>query len=268
MPRQRIASTERPQIAAMYQNGATLDELGSRYGVTARAIAYVLDTQHVPRRGVRTAGRKYAVHDDAFSQLNPEVAYWLGFLMADGTVLAAEGFRVELQLADHAHLESLRSFVGDFRRPVVVTARGTAALTVKSEGIGRDLRRFGIVERKSYGACASPELTKYPSFWLGIIDGDGSVGDYFHKKRGRTYPLITVAGSRPLMEQFATFVAAVTHGNQVNVYRTRGDVLTQVRVNGKRAVALAQILYEASPVALARKHLPASRWLNTLQEAR
>ena len=55
--------------------------------------------------------RTCQLNEQAFSKLTPEAAYWVGFLMADGSIVG-RSVGIALALKDAGHLELFRAFMG------------------------------------------------------------------------------------------------------------------------------------------------------------
>jgi transposase-like protein len=236
-----------PEVVDQYKAGASQTELAGRFGFSLSTISRILDRSGVDRRSLyESHARKYAVNHKAFSDLTSESAYWAGFLMADGCVYGRARVQLTSHVRDEAHLKRFLRFVGSPSRPLIRRDAMATAL-VNSAEIVNDLGRQGVVPRKSYGARASEEIARIPSFWLGMIDGDGTIGAV-------RAPYISLCGSRPLLEQYTLFLAdAVLDGHRQRITRRRPDGLCFVVVEGESARRLAELLYSSSPVCLPRK---------------
>jgi hypothetical protein len=79
--------------------------------------------------------------------------------------------------------------------------RPAAEARIFSARIVQALGRHGVVPRKTATLELSREAAERPSVWLGLLDGDGSVGIY----GGGRQPRVSFAGTRRLMEQCEGF---------------------------------------------------------------
>lgn len=249
----RLAAAEVAQVAQRYLAGESSRAIADCFGVSDVAVLNWLKKLGVSTRNASEARRLYPVWDEAFAKLTPESAYWIGFLMADGCVHDESKVSVGLSQTDAQHLYKLRSFLRCEERPVYrVVSNRSYQFKVHSRQIVSDLRRYGVIPRKSLVAKAKAGVDAHPSFWLGVLDGDGCIGI----SRGRLR--VRFAGAQALMQQLVRFLAE----NQVrgrnstfNVGITKGrNGLCEVAVLGQRAANLLRLLYESSPVYLARKH--------------
>jgi hypothetical protein len=126
---------------------------------------------------------------------------------------------------------------------------------VYSRRLVHDLRAWGIVERKSFvGLSIHPKLAAFPSFWLGVIDGDGSI---FQTRRAT----VVLWGHPQLIAQYREFLAATVLAGRRQAIRTRADGLAGLTLDGRSAITLLRLLYRSSPVSLERKRVVAERLL-------
>lgn len=126
------------------------------------------------------------VNENYFKQWSPQMAYWLGFLAADGCV-SEKKHRLTLVLksSDNCCLQQLKNdlnFQGKIHEYQYNTGVGTsfpsANLTIYSRTIVADLGQYGIIPNKTY--LTESYLDKIPVpyqkfFSFGFLDGDGSI---------------------------------------------------------------------------------------------
>lgn len=107
----------------------------------------------------------------------PEVAYWIGFLMADGSI-RGNTISLCLSIKDLDHLKKYQSFLVT-SKPIRIyknIKQGTTScsLGVYSKKMVQDLANYGIMPRKT----GKEQIRNIPSeyirdFILGFFDGDG-----------------------------------------------------------------------------------------------
>lgn len=175
---------------------------------------------------------KYTLNENAFEKLDDTASYWLGVLMADGSVDHQRGIsRLRLGLKDTTLVEEFRDFLGS-NHPI--KDRGDAhILEVTSHHLVKSLEQYGIVPNKTKTAKAHPDLVGRAAFWRGVIDGDGCT----YVRKG--YPHIVLVGSENLMDQFLAFVK-----DQVDTRATvRPDgSIFRVSLGGSRYSTLVETL--------------------------
>jgi hypothetical protein len=267
----RPTDHEVARFKEMYAAGRTVTEIASKTRWHRGTVA-----RHLRLAGVRvrTGGelaRQWPVRHDAFSPpLDAEAWYWLGFLAADGSV---SGTCVTLTQKNACEpvLRRFLAFLGSGARPLQSVGYGTAKRAmVCSRQLVADLRRHGVVPRKTYVLKASSEAARESAFWLGVFDGDGSI-----TISSDGVPKISLFGTEALMLQFRDFMAQrdVTARRHA-VCRRRNELLWQVRAQGETAMRLARLwldswnpsleekrarLVRAASYTHARSHTPAAR---------
>lgn len=130
--------------------------------------------------------RKYSCNDFIFDILNPQVAYWLGFITADGYVYEKRNkLVIVLKEEDILQLENFKEFL-NFTGPIFHRKREVKGIeypiveiTITSKHIIETLvNKYKIFANKTYMDIKtfqyiSQEYKKY--FYMGFFDGDGSI---------------------------------------------------------------------------------------------
>lgn len=163
-----------------------------------RSVAY--KCKIAPGRGKSTFSyrptRHFSVNDDYFATPTIENCYWAGLIASDGCILSDNLLQLGLQTDDQYILEEFKRQI-HFEGPVysykknysykgIVSDKFYSSLSINSLKIVSDLRNnFNITRRKSLN-LQPPNLNKeelIDSFIVGLIDGDGSVGNYSCKRQ-------------------------------------------------------------------------------------
>lgn len=235
------------ELSERYLNGESSGQIAAALGVTDSAVLSRIKT--VPRREAGWAVRSFPVRHDAFKDpSNPAVAYWAGFLMADGCVYDTGRVTLALQERDRGHVEAWLNFLGSFDKPLQSqppsSSRTHAAVRgqVSSRRIAEDLKRHGVVPRKTHaGIPASDALASQAAFWRGMVDGDGTIG----LPQGKYGPVLSLCGSPVVMSQFADFLAAaIPDFRRPSVHeRKDSSVIRVVQMSGVRAREGVRLLW-------------------------
>ena len=199
-------------IVRSYQAGDRVRRIASEHGLSRPRVRRIAARAGVPARSGWQ--RQYPINEAAFDRPTP-IGWWLiGLLAADGSIHAAEN-RISLcqSTKDIDVLHAFYEYVGCPERPVTMLnlsqaakarqlPRGPAAeARVFSKRLVRALARHGVVPRKTGSMKLSEEASRRAAAWLGVLDGDGSVGIY---RSGRA-PKLSFAGSEALMVQCQCF---------------------------------------------------------------
>lgn len=172
------------------------------------------------------------VNLSCFDTWTPEMAYWLGFIAADGSVRADTNYiHVTLQKCDEGHLEKLRVFMNlpkECLKDVTTKYRGEdviqTRLALSNAYLKERLMKLGILPNKSH--LGINFLDYVPSeyrvyFILGYFDGDG----------GYSYETVMVnfVGSFVFMKAVRDFFFETFALNAVDVLQANGNTLFAVR---------------------------------------
>lgn len=130
---------------------------------------------------------KYSVNDEYFSHWTPQMAYWVGFIVADGSISKRDKHLLRISQAsiDEYMLERFKNdlkFTGPIRRGTNTLSNGKtypfSVVSINNEKIVQDLKNMGIVSNKTYIDFNYLEKIplKYRKYFIvGLFDGDGTV---------------------------------------------------------------------------------------------
>ena len=168
-----MAEPERSEAVRQYTEGLSIAEVAKNLGFTEPGMRGLL-----VRRGVVLRRTVHTLRHDAFDLLTPEACYWLGFLFADGCVTYRAGhlpqISVGLAQRDREHLVSLRTFLGSTSSISAPSpTHGSCQFSVRSARLAERMTALG-----RYDGPLDERLTESRDFWRGVVDGDGSIGQY------------------------------------------------------------------------------------------
>jgi hypothetical protein len=246
---------------ARYASGEKVTAIARELGISRSRIRLLAAGAGLPPRS--DWQRRYPLDETAFDHPT-NVGWWLiGLLAADGSIHAAE-HRVTLcqTLGDADVLYAFYDYVGCPNRPLTMLnlskevqqrqypRRPAAEARIFSRRIVRALARHGIVPGKTATTELSSEAASNPAVWLGLLDGDGSVGIYRHGRDVR----VRFAGTRQVMTQCERFwrgVVPFDASTPAAHPHSRGIWVFDLA--GAKARRAAEVLLAASPVSMARK---------------
>ena len=134
--------------------------------------------------------------EDYFSKIDSnDKAYWLGFLLTDGTVSKKSGIEITLLEEDGYILEKFQNDLGLSGHTRTVYANGIPykRVTVWSVNMISDLEKYGVVPNKTKILKFPKNIKKkfIPSLLRGMFDGDGGITigytTRFYKHRNKSY---------------------------------------------------------------------------------
>jgi Mor family transcriptional regulator len=263
----RVSQSSRVAIISGYEAGANMTQLAVEHDTNTTTIGRILRTGKVTAKPHSEARRKLPMNQGAFDDAlnNPEAAYWIGLLMADGCVHMPDyGAVVKLSLAieDIEHVERFRHFIGGVQHTISIihdiktNRQPSACVSFCSMRLAKSLMRFGVTPNKTHTAKVIG-LEMNPHFWRGVIDGDGSL--YFHAFRGVHYAGLSLCGSQNLTQQFVSFVRHHQPKCRITARPSKGIWATGSA--GSYIFNIIRLLYEGANVSLRRKQDIADHFL-------
>ncbi len=271
LPPRKPPQPERDRaIVEAYARGERIHRIAAMHHISRSRVRVVAARAGLPPRSGWQ--RRYPLDEAAFDRPT-SIGWWLiGLLAADGSINARE-HRVSLcqSTRDEDVLRAFYRYVGCPDRPLTMLRlsedarrrqwprQPAAEARIFSKRIVAALARHGVVPRKTESMTLSVEASKRPAVWLGLLDGDGSLGIY---RQGRA-PRLVFSGAVPLMQQCEQFWRERLgfEGPRPSARPHRGGIWAFV-LYGSKAVVAAQILLAASTVSMRRKRAVLSEIAN------
>lgn len=252
MCKRKLTREQEKDIRDKYLRGWLVEDLKQQYGFkTKKSIYDIVERNGGGKRSfsdtmdIKHPGRKmdFSIID------NPFKAYFIGLMLTDGWV---HNKSIGLSMTDKDVIE----FVCDqFQKKCsVIHKPGNRKVQyrfiINSERIVNDLKRFGIVERKSL-TLQPPRLkkceVKYLSFLMrGIIDGDGWI-----RKDGNEFFICSmsydfISWCKRVFENHYRFIP-------LNLMQRQGDIW-EIRTSDIRNMMLLYIHIYYTPYGMNRKY--------------
>jgi transposase len=251
---EKLNEYQKLRMVDLYKSGESATQIARQLQVSAPTVYYWLHRLGVILR--ESPGSQ--LRHDAFDELSPEAAYWVGFLFADGSVgrkRRSGPISVRLSERDSKHLVKLQEFLNSSHTISIAPAGNYGGYSSKpsmhlmftSERLTQQLLSLG-----RYEGPISDLLIQSRDFWRGVVDGDGSLGIL---ETGYAY--FGVVGSRRLLEAFMSFLKSNELGARMTI---RADkTIFQVATAGHTAEKIVVFLYRDATVALDRKAASAAK---------
>lgn len=247
------------EVQKMINDGAFLKELAEYFNMDTETMRNLLNDY-----GLSIINRNRInkhIKNEYFSIIDaPEKAYWLGLLFTDGCVdkyRKTGRIRIQLQEKDKEILEKFQEDLGIESKIIYDIRSNSTCCSVEfvSDQIFNDLGAYGIIPNKTYNTCSIPynkiPVEYWPSFALGLFDGDGSFS---------------------CSDNFSTDVTigfTAYHEQEVKDFQTLINLVTNLNISNKvfftsawhtnwrgrlQVLKILDILYSQSPRFLKRKH--------------
>lgn len=223
----------------------------------------------------------YTVNSNFFQFIDTEEkAYWLGFLMADSTMLSYKSsvekkysLSLKLSLVDKTQVENFKSAIGGNAPVHEITAirpgfKDTyqAIFKVNDQVFCKHLLRHGIVERRT-GKKYLPEsvpLSFIPHFIRGYFDGDGSIRYQLQETKNGNNKYIRAlvfACSKPIQESILQIYKSIGVSKDAIKIKEMKDCNTVSVYRKDEIPKIVSYLYNNSSICLDRKYQIAKNYL-------
>jgi hypothetical protein len=189
-PPRRFTDEQEKEIVNVYLSGVSTREISRRMNLPGKdAIIGALRRQGIQQRNPSERNRLYTLDEYAFDLITPEVAYWWGFLYADGCI-SKRTLVVALKWDDVSHLDKLKSFmksespIKKYIRKVNGTTHYVCHIEFTSQYLVDRLRSLGILlHRTNFGLVINNLPEDMIRYWiLGFFDGDGTIYGKLNKQ--------------------------------------------------------------------------------------
>lgn len=164
----------------MYKNGYPANVVAEKYKISEDSIWYWAKKMGIKRR-TKFRKKKHSIDDYYFSDINsPIKSYFLGYLLADGSITKDKNNRTYLRFHCHKNDEPiLKEFKEQTQatQPITKDRKGYLCMCISSQQMIEDLSKYKIQPNKTYDTSLKiPEKLPFiQSFILGFLDGDGCV---------------------------------------------------------------------------------------------
>lgn len=248
------------KITERYLDGESITSIAKSYNVDFSVIKKRLEMKNVKFRNNSEAHRKYKYNRKIFNKIDtPLKAYFLGFILGDGSVYNKNNghYKLSLQLhkKDVAVVKKFADLLEMDKEAIYIPSGDPDHRRVDaySKELCEDLYKHGIPrKRKTY--TAKYIETDYPSsFWLGVFDADGGFSLTKRPNSPAVSLNVELTGTKDICDGFSKYMGM---GGK-NVYR-RDYTPTSHRfrkkyTKSKDLINLYNHLYGDVPFALPRK---------------
>lgn len=248
--RDKIAKLD-PIAYQRFCNGESITSIAKALGLNRNKLTRRLKEKYAIQ--ACTDGGKKKINSLYFSTLNSESAYWLGLILADGSI-SSDLKRFELTLKDKEHIESFKTCLQSEHCISTKNVHGGTyyRISFHDQQIVSDLVRHGILPNKSNIDFHLPDIpdSLFGDFLRGIIDGDGMY--YASKTNAARFHIYISAGfSCPTYAQeLCDRIASLYH---VNVKLQKQRTCYRITLFKRDSVKIVKQIYYDNCMCLERK---------------
>jgi intein-encoded DNA endonuclease-like protein len=255
-----LTDSQKIEIVKRYKEGESGVELSRVFGITPSGILGILRRRKIELRP-RGNRRKHTFEQTIFNEVSsPDKAYWLGFLLGDGSV-SERSVRVELSEIDVDHLEKLESFM-KADCPISRSRKKCVRVSFNSTTLVNSVAKYGLIPNKT-DIVVTPNLPAnlLSHFYRGILDSDGWVILHRSKRQKDFGEFGFSSANIKFLEEIQKWVS-VQLGRKVGYIKERkrkNQRCCQLIFGGNRLfISLFEIFYKDAGTYLDRKFLKAT----------
>lgn len=247
-------------IVNLYVNqGYTIPQLRNEYRCRTQTIMDILNDNGVDTSENERKSVNRLLNHNYFSNIDTEEkAYFLGMLMADGSIRQYKDWTptITLELIDRDVIEKFKkavnadSTITKSERDRYENEKPTYTIVIRSVNMAEDLRKHGVVNNKTYlttrlNKTLPRGLARH--YLRGLVDGDGSL----YKSNGRWFLAIT-NGHVDFLEDVQDWLQELVPDlKRVKTYD--GETVARITYSGKTAKKVCEALYSNSTIHMGRK---------------
>lgn len=175
------------EISELYLSGLSAKNVASRLGISSSKVYRELQKANINRRSNAINSRKFYVNEKFFESPNKNNVYWIGAIAADGHIARykhSSGVIIITQKNTKENELWLKKLLSDadsnykLKKYVSNSLYGQTEylkLQLSSGKLYNDIKKYGIVEKKSLTLRPPQNINNLDSHWIrGYFDGDGS----------------------------------------------------------------------------------------------
>ena len=252
-----FTSKQAKEMYDMLIDGKTMSETALVYNTDRHTISRVLK-----RNGYKVDRLKYHCNENYFDNINnADKAYILGLLWADGcNNLSLGKIQLQLQEKDKYILDEINILTNN-DRPLIFTPlnnknpnwQNSYTLILKSYHMAQVLNDYGMTPRKSL-ILEFPtwlDISLYPHFIRGYIDGDGSIYCHIDKNICR----VSITGTKMLLDIIQNILSQLGIKSSLRHKNEHNDVVyTLYTTSNFGSIKLLKWIYDDANLKLERKY--------------
>lgn len=193
------------------------------------------------------------VNNEFFKEWTPELAYVIGFFIADGSLSnyyksGKKNVVFSNKTEDRDVIEKIANVCG-YKNKVLNFKNGMSRIVFAGDFIYNFFVDLGFTNSKTFSVEIPEKLLNlkelHPHLIRGIFDGDGSI--QVRKRRIHLYPQCNIVGTEMVIDFIAkVFEFYNSVGPHKSIYR--------INFNGKNAVKFFNYIYKNSTIHMDRKY--------------
>lgn len=260
--------------AIEFCNGADINYVMKKYDVCYASIYNGIKKFNLNYN--YTYGRIHSINEDYFKTIDTEEkAYWLGFIMADGTVIKTNQkmtsynrLKLALKLEDEYHLEKFKQCINTTTEIKHYTIKSETSNCSKNKytycyincdsiKIANDLINLGCIPNKT-DKCFIPNIPQnlIRHFVRGYFDGDGCISVYKDTNTKKLRGEFSITSNSNILIDIQKILIDNCNVKETKLHTyKRTKKAASLRYGGKNQIRrIYEYLYKDSTIYLNRKY--------------
>lgn len=206
----------------------------------------------------------FSVDYNFFKTWTEDMAYMLGFIVADGNISTdPKILNITQSKKDLYILEQFNKLL-KCKRPIVIQKNNICHLVIRNGELVDDLIKLGVEPRKSltmrWFSGIPDEYLRH--FVRGYLDGDGCICTYNRKNRGQIIE-VSFLGTRDFLEGMSVNISKQINIPIIKVFDVKNTKIKRMKYSYSSALKLLDWLYKDCNLYLLRKY---DKYINYLKQ--
>ena len=250
----KLTPIQEYQLCLLYKQGFSTPKLQKKFNISEYATRKILEDHHIKCRSLSEAGRTLKCNHHFFDEINSEkVAYWIGFILADGYISKNNHVGINLAKKDRNHLEKFKIHLQSEHKIIKTTDGRRKSVCyrfeIPSPEMCSALSKLGFDNDKTFTAKVPDILIDLERhMYRGLVDGDGHI----YKRKANNKWEIGLCGTYEICESFRNYISKHV---DISVRVTKHSSIYRIRFRDQQQVLqIAKLLYSDATIYLDRKY--------------
>lgn len=244
-------------IVNLAKEGYSCGDIHRKTNIDRNTIYHLLKRRNIPINFRRS--RTYFSDFHKFDSIdNEEKAYWLGFILGDGSVRNTS-LIISLSDIDKEHLYKFQKFM-ESNSPIKSVAKNCSSIYINNKYLVNSLKKYSIIRNKTYKNVLTPSIDNdlLSHFYRGVLDADGWLCEH-KSKRGKSYDIGFSSYSYDFLKEIQTWInTKLNNKNGYLIERFRANNtqrVCQLTFGGNKLfLSIVNLLYDNAIIYLDRKY--------------
>lgn len=256
------------RLAAIdFANGSNIKDVMSKYNVCYASVynalkKYNIDYKYIYKPNI------HSLNEDYFEVIDTEhKAYWLGFIMADGTVIKSSSkvsshnrLKITLSMRDEEHLIEFKKDINstaNIKYYIATDNYKSCYINIDSIKLVSDLIKLNCIPNKTnYTSIPNIPNNLLNHFIRGYFDGDGSISVYYQNGRNDKRCHFSITSNSNILLEIQNILINNCNLNKTKLKSYKStNVAKSLTYGGTLQVKrIYEYLYKDSTIYLKRKY--------------